>query len=113
MNNLILTAISFAARKHKDGFRKDGVTPYISHPFRVAMTVSEIFGVHDPEIIAAAILHDTLEDTDTSFEELRGIFGERVASWVEFLSKDDSMMPEERESVYVKQLASAPPEVSW
>ena len=110
-NEVILSAISFAARKHHGQMRKDNETPYVSHPFRVAITISQIFGFHDPEIITAAVLHDTLEDTTTNFEDITKKFGRKIAQWVELFSKDDTMEESERELVYMKQLASSPREV--
>ncbi len=90
-NVLLLRAISFAARKHDGQMRKDHQTPYVSHVFRVAMTVSQVFEIHDPEIIAAAVLHDTLEDTTADFDDLNQRFGKKIAGWVALLSKDKRM----------------------
>lgn len=86
MNNdlsLILKAASFAADKHRNQSRK-GVeaTPYINHPLEVARILAEEGGVTDAELLAAALLHDTIEDTETSTEELRAHFGDRVTDLV-------------------------------
>lgn len=81
--NLLLSAATFAAHKHRAQRRKDAdATPYINHPLAVAAVLAEEGGVRDPELLAAALLHDTLEDTETSCEELRGRFGERIADVV-------------------------------
>lgn len=81
--DLLLDAAAFAARKHRAQRRKDATaTPYINHPLAVARVLAEEGGVTDPEILAAALLHDTMEDTDTSYAELRGRFGARVADIV-------------------------------
>ena len=61
--DLLLDAVSFAARAHQGQFRKDGRTPYASHPTRVCLVMRCVFGVEDPEVLAAAVLHDTIEDT--------------------------------------------------
>jgi (p)ppGpp synthase/HD superfamily hydrolase len=94
MNNsrLLLQAINFAAHKHKDQRRKDEeASPYINHPVAVALLLAEIGGVTDAEILAAAILHDTLEDTETTAEELEAKFGQRVRRIVEEVTDDKSM----------------------
>jgi (p)ppGpp synthase/HD superfamily hydrolase len=104
----LLEAIAFAARAHKDQRRKDGQTPYASHPFRVAIVVREVFGVDDVPVLIAAVLHDTLEDTTTDFDDLEEQFGAEVARWVALLSKDKRLPEDEREKAYVAGLAGAP-----
>jgi len=81
--DLILRAVAFAAHKHRDQRRKDkDASPYINHPIALAKVLWEEGGVHDPSVIAAALLHDTLEDTETTWQELRGEFGDDVADLV-------------------------------
>jgi guanosine-3',5'-bis(diphosphate) 3'-pyrophosphohydrolase len=81
--SLLLRAASFAAHKHKDQRRKDaGASPYINHPLTLATVLREEGGVDDVAVIAAALLHDTIEDTDTSYVELRGLFGDEIAEMV-------------------------------
>ncbi len=104
----LLEAVAFAARAHKDQLRKDGKTPYASHPFRVCMVVRTAFGVDDLQTLVAAALHDTLEDTTTDFDDLEEQFGAEVARWVALLSKDKRLPEDEREKAYVAGLASAP-----
>lgn len=80
---LVLKAIEFAARKHRDQRRKDKrASPYINHPIELANVLWFEGGVTDPRVLAAALLHDTLEDTETSWQELRGEFGDAVAEIV-------------------------------
>lgn len=80
---VILRATAFAARKHSEQRRKDALaSPYINHPIALAEILAEEGGVADPAVIAAALLHDTIEDTETSFQELKGEFGELVAEIV-------------------------------
>ncbi len=80
---LVLKAVEFAAHKHKDQRRKDAkASPYINHPIALAQILRVEGGVDDPAVIAAALLHDTVEDTDTSYQELRGQFGASVADIV-------------------------------
>lgn len=81
--DLLLDAAVFAAGKHRGQRRKDtGATPYINHPLAVARALCREGGVEDPAILAAALLHDTIEDTATTYEELRGRYGARVADLV-------------------------------
>lgn len=82
-STMILRAAEFAAHKHRDQRRKDAkATPYINHPLAVACVLAEEGDVQDPEVLAAALLHDTIEDTDTTYDELRGTFGQRIADLV-------------------------------
>jgi len=99
---LILKATKFAALKHRDQRRKDHVaSPYIIHPVTVANELTEA-GVTDPEIIAAALLHDTLEDTETTPAELIEAFGERVCSMVLELTDDKDLPKQERKRLQVE-----------
>ena len=84
--DIIERALIFAAEKHKGQVRKGSLIPYISHPIETSMIVAKMDG--DPETIAAAALHDTLEDTDTSYEELSDNFGKRVADLVQCESEN-------------------------
>jgi (p)ppGpp synthase/HD superfamily hydrolase len=113
MNNFdqLLSAISFAARAHQGHFRKDGKTPYVAHPLRVMTIASRLFGVTDVETLMAAVLHDTIEDTLTDYDELSEHFGDRVADYVAALSKDKRLSEERREREYHDALAAAPVEV--
>jgi GTP diphosphokinase / guanosine-3',5'-bis(diphosphate) 3'-diphosphatase len=79
----VLAAAEFAAFKHREQRRK-GVrgSPYINHPLAVASTLATEAGVEDVDVLAAAILHDTIEDTDTTEAELERAFGPEVASIV-------------------------------
>ena len=96
-NQLILKAAHFAAQKHRDQRRKDKeVSPYINHPISVAKIISEIGNIEDPEVLAAALLHDTIEDTETTVDELIDNFGERVCSLVQEVTDDKSLPKMER-----------------
>lgn len=107
MNNLlVLQAVEFAAHKHKDQRRKDKhASPYINHPVKVALVIAEIGGIEDPEVLAAAILHDTLEDTDTTPAELEQYFGKKISKIVAEVSDDRSLPRPERKR---KQVEHAP-----
>src|SRR2546421_13103378 len=104
----LLDAIAFAARAHRHQLRKDGQTPYASHPFRVCLVTRHVFGIDDPQVLTAAVLHDTVEDTTTDYDDLREHFGQEVAGWVALLSKDKRQPEPEREAAYVEQLVHAP-----
>ena len=104
---LVVEAIRFAAQKHAGQGRKDGITPYISHPYRVMFHLLHA-GVVDPETLAAAALHDTIEDTTADFDDLVERFGATVASYVALLTKDKRMPEEEREDGYFAALTKAP-----
>ena len=96
-NQLILKAAHFAAQKHRDQRRKDeDFSPYINHPISIAKIISEIGNVEDPEVLAAALLHDTIEDTKTTPEELIDNFGERVCSLVQEVTDDKNLPKLER-----------------
>ena len=80
---LLLKALAFSAHKHRDQRRKDrAASPYINHPIALATVLTLEGRITDPVILAAALLHDTIEDTRTSYEELRKAFGTRVAKIV-------------------------------
>ena len=96
-HTLILKAAHFAAKKHRDQRRKDKhASPYIIHPISVALEIAQIGGVDDPEILAAALLHDTLEDTDTKPEELEAKFGKKVCEYVLDVTDDKTLPKDER-----------------
>jgi guanosine-3',5'-bis(diphosphate) 3'-pyrophosphohydrolase len=104
----IQDAASFAARAHDGQLRKDRVTPYASHPFRVCLIVRDLFGFDDPRMLIAALLHDTIEDTTTDCDDLVERFGHEIAAWVAFLTKDKRLPEAERERVYLERLKAAP-----
>lgn len=82
------TAVLYAFRLHDGQVRKDrDQTPYIAHPLRVAERL-RAHGVTDSDLLAAAVLHDTIEDCGTSYERLSAHFGERVAGLVAELTND-------------------------
>ena len=101
-------AEAFAARKHRHQFRRDGVTPYVEHPKAVMAILIGEFGVADLEVLAAALLHDTIEDTNTDYDEVSEGFGKRVADMVAALTKDKRLPEARREREYFVQLARAP-----
>lgn len=107
MNNSMLVhkAIEFAAVKHKNQKRKGSDTPYIVHPVEVALFLTEC-GC-DEICITAGVLHDTLEDTETTYEELVEQFGKNVADIVAEESEDKSKSWRERKQATVDRFATA------
>ncbi|MFA6503031.1 MAG: HD domain-containing protein [Candidatus Paceibacterota bacterium] len=102
----IKKAIQFAARKHHGHMRVSSTTeeplPYITHLFSVALLVAED-GAHD-DVVTAALLHDTVEDTDTTREEIAKAFNEHVAELVEAVSEDKSLAWKERKQEYLRRM---------
>lgn len=89
----IVQAIHFSAQKHKTQKRKNSKqTPYICHPVGVAHRLAIDAGIDDEDVLIAALLHDTVEDTDTTLEEIERLFGSRVAEIVDEVS-DDKTLP--------------------
>jgi (p)ppGpp synthase/HD superfamily hydrolase len=98
----IVEAAAFAAEKHRSCRRKDvDATPYINHPLRVAHILTES-GVDDVDVIAAALLHDTIEDTETTYAELVECFGLRVADFVAEVTDDRTLAKQVRKDLQVE-----------
>ncbi len=104
--DLVLRALAFAAQKHTKQRRKDAdASPYINHPIAVASILLHEAGVSDPIVLAAAILHDTVEDTDTTEAELREVFGAQVAAVVMEVTDDKSQPKAARKQAQVDHAA--------
>jgi guanosine-3',5'-bis(diphosphate) 3'-pyrophosphohydrolase len=103
---LLFRALAFAAHKHRDQRRKDAeASPYINHPIALAEVLAGEGGVADVEVLAAALLHDTIEDTATTAAELRAEFGERIAAMVEEVTDDQSLPKAERKRLQIERAA--------
>jgi guanosine-3',5'-bis(diphosphate) 3'-pyrophosphohydrolase len=100
-------AAGLAARSHRHQLRKDNITPYVCHPFRVALTVSQVFGEQDETMLAAALLHDVIEDTTCDYDDVEAACGGEVAALVAALSKDKRMREDRREEAYARQIAAS------
>ena len=100
-------AAAFAANAHRYQTRNDK-RPYVSHCFRVAMTVNLIFGFDDVDVLAGALLHDTIEDCDVDYDEILECFGRNVADYVAVMTKDMRLEETIREVSYDKQLEEGP-----
>lgn len=99
---LVIQAAHFAADKHRDQRRK-GIrnTPYINHPLEVADRLSRVGGIEDATILAAAILHDTIEDTQTTRAELAKLFGNEIAALVAELTDETGLTWQERKRMEI------------
>lgn len=104
----IISAVAFAAQKHSDQRRKDhAASPYINHPIALAEVLTAEANITDPDILCAAILHDTLEDTETTPSELEERFGKRIALIVSEVTDDKSLPREERKRLQIVHAAAA------
>ena len=100
---LLLKAVHFAAHKHRYQRRKDeDASPYINHPIEVAEIMARVGDVSDLPALLAAVLHDTVEDTGTTFSELEQVFGRDVRILVEEVTDDKSLPKEERKRLQIE-----------
>lgn len=98
----LLRALSFASIKHRDQRRKDvEASPYINHPIAVATVLAVEGNVADDDILVAAVLHDTVEDTETTFAELEEHFGAAVTELVRELTDDKSLPKDVRKQLQI------------
>lgn len=103
----LVAAIAFAADKHRNQRRKDEeASPYINHPIALADVLANEAGVEDERVIVAAVLHDTVEDTETTEQELLRLFGKDVADIVMEVTDDKSLPKEERKRLQVEHAAT-------
>src|SRR5262245_9379029 len=99
----ILKALRFAAIKHRDQRRKDAeVSPYINHPIEVAEILARVGSITDLVILQGAILHDTIEDTETTPDELEAAFGPDVRRVVEEVTDDKRLPKTERKRLQIE-----------
>lgn len=102
---MIQEAARFAAEAHRGAVRKGTKLPYIVHPIEVALIVSVM--TDDPEVIAAAYLHDVIEDAGVTYDELQRRFGTRVADLVQAESEDKSKSWKERKQATIDHMCHA------
>ena len=103
---LLLHASVFAAEKHKFQRRKGFLKiPYINHPLKVCKILIDVHE-EDKNILCAAILHDTLEDTETTETEIKELFGEKVLKIVMEVSDDMSLPSKIRKELQIKKAPS-------
>jgi guanosine-3',5'-bis(diphosphate) 3'-pyrophosphohydrolase len=104
--SLLFKALSFSAKKHTKQRRKDiDKTPYINHPISLANILAQRW-VIDENVLCAAILHDTIEDTETTVDELQEHFGEKITSIVLEVTDDKSLEKSIRKQKQVEHAAS-------
>ena len=100
----LLRALAFAAHKHRDQRRKDPeASPYINHPIALADVLVNEGGVTDVEVLCAALLHDTVEDTATTPQELEQTFGARIAGIVAEVTDDTRLPKAERKRLQIER----------
>ena len=105
---LLLKALSFASHKHKDQRRKDvDASPYINHPISLADILCNEGQIADIEVICAALLHDTVEDTNTTPEEFELEFGPRIRDIVMEVTDDKTLPKAERKRLQIEHAAHA------
>lgn len=103
----VTKAVHFAAQKHSFQRRKNASqTPYINHPIEV-MRILDMVGVHDHVILSSAVLHDTVEDTETTIGEIRSIFGADIAVMVGEVTDDRSSSKLDRKLAQIKKMRTA------
>lgn len=100
---LLMKALEFAAFKHKDQCRKDvNASPYINHPISLANILCNEGHISDIEVICGALLHDTIEDTDTTADEMEAEFGKRIRDMVMEVTDDTSRPKLERKRLQIE-----------
>ncbi len=100
---LLLKALRFASEKHNDQRRKDAkASPYINHPIQVAEILWRVGDVRDTTLLVASLLHDTIEDTGTTPEEIKNNFGEDVLALVQEVTDDKSLPKAIRKQLQVE-----------
>ena len=99
----LLQAVDFAAKKHKNQRRKGAdEQPYINHPIEVAEQIARVGKVSDINILLAAILHDTVEDTDATPEEIEAMFGSEVRGMVLEVTDDKNLSKPRRKELQIE-----------
>ena len=98
---LLVRAIDFAAVAHKTQKRKDGITPYINHPIGVMQILTDLGHCHDIDVLCAAVLHDTVEDTDITIEDIEANFGPKIKSIVAEVTDDKTLCKAERKRLQI------------
>lgn len=105
----VLRAAAFAAEKHRKQRRKDvEASPYINHPIQLAYILVQA-DIEDPIVLAAALLHDTVEDTETTLDELEIVFGFEIARIVAECTDDKKLDKLERKQAQVDHAAKLSP----
>lgn len=108
---LLLRTTQFAADKHRNQRRKDAeASPYINHPIALANVLANEGGITDPVVLCAALLHDTIEDTNTTVDELRATFGEAITAIVLEVTDDKNLDKAVRKQLQIEHASHASPQ---
>lgn len=106
----VINAFKFALERHSGQLRKDGSTPYIVHPFRIFLWLADEGKIYDENVLAAAFLHDLIEDTKTDYDDImKGFRDKEIANIVAVLTKDKTLPEKVREKMFNQKLKNA----SW
>ena len=105
--NKLISAIAFAAERHRNQRRKDiEASPYINHPIALANVLANEALVEDDRVLIASILHDTIEDTETTETELVRLFGQEISSIVLEVTDDKALPKAERKRLQIEHAAT-------
>jgi guanosine-3',5'-bis(diphosphate) 3'-pyrophosphohydrolase len=109
----LIQTVEFASRKHSKQRRKDAdASPYINHPIALVSVLAVEAGVSDLTTLQAAILHDTIEDTETTYDELVGLFGAAVADVVMEVTDDKLLEKDERKRLQISHAHMKSPQAA-
>ncbi|MEY3220256.1 MAG: hypothetical protein RIT27_1613 [Pseudomonadota bacterium] len=110
----LLIALRFSSEKHRNQRRKDPeASPYINHPIQVAETIWRIGKIYSIETIIAGLLHDTVEDTQTTLEELEEHFGLEITNIVKEVTDDKSLPASERKRLQIEHAPYISQRAKW
>jgi len=108
---LILSAAAFAADRHRNQRRKDAdASPYINHPIALANVLTNEGEIDDPVVICAALLHDTMDDTETTEAALVDLFGSEITKVVLEVTDDKSLPKQQRKLLQIEHAAKISPQ---
>lgn len=102
-------AVTYACQQHEGTFRDDNKTPYAVHPIRVTEHLRRFAREDDENVLIAALLHDTVEDTGINFDDVASRFGDDVATLVAELTNDNRLPKARRRSQMMEHLSSLSP----
>jgi (p)ppGpp synthase/HD superfamily hydrolase len=107
----LFKALSFAAYAHRTQTRKGSGEPYVNHLIEVAQLLADVAEVEDVDVLRAAILHDVVEDTEVTADDVERSFGARVRALVEAVTDDNRLPKAERKRLQIEHMRHAPNDV--
>ena len=111
---ILLVSLRFSSEKHRNQRRKDPeASPYINHPIQVGETIWRVGKIYDITTVMAGLLHDTVEDTQTTLEEIEEHFGLEVANVVKEVTDDKSLPAAERKRLQIEHAPHISPRAKW